>query len=239
MCSENGFLMDDGVVARLDEETFLCHTTTGGADRIHGWMEDWLQCEWWDWKVYTANVTEQWAQVAVVGPKAREVLQALGGDMDLSKDALPFMGWAEGKLGAFDARVFRISFSGELSFEVAVPASQGLAFWDALMAARGRARHHALRHRGAARDAGREGLHHDRGRDRRHGDPAGPRPPLGDLEEEGRFLGKRAQERTHMTDPERWQAGGARDARRLGPARRRLCLAEGRTPTASATPKAA
>jgi sarcosine oxidase subunit alpha len=99
MCSENGFLMDDGVVARLDEDTFLCHTTTGGADRIHGHMEDWLQCEWWDWKVYTANVTEQWAQVAVVGPKAREVLQALGGDMDLSKDALPFMGWAEGKLG--------------------------------------------------------------------------------------------------------------------------------------------
>jgi sarcosine oxidase subunit alpha len=99
MCSENGFLMDDGVVARLDEDTFLCHTTTGGADRIHGWMEDWLQCEWWDWKVYTANVTEQWAQIAVVGPKARAVLQALGGDMDLSKDALPFMGWAEGTLG--------------------------------------------------------------------------------------------------------------------------------------------
>jgi sarcosine oxidase subunit alpha len=100
MCSENGFLMDDGVVARLDEETFLCHTTTGGADRIHGHMEDWLQCEWWDWKVYTANVTEQWAQVAVVGPKAREVLQALGGDMDLWQDALPFMGWAEAGLAS-------------------------------------------------------------------------------------------------------------------------------------------
>jgi sarcosine oxidase subunit alpha len=104
MCSENGFLMDDGVVARLDEDTFLCHTTTGGADRIHGHMEDWLQCEWWDWKVYTANVTEQWAQVAVVGPKAREVLQKLGGDMDLSKEALPFMGWAEGKLGGLSTR---------------------------------------------------------------------------------------------------------------------------------------
>jgi glycine cleavage system aminomethyltransferase T len=63
--------MDDGVVARLDEDTFLCHTTTGGADRIHAHMEDWLQCEWWDWQVYTANVTEQWAQIAVVGPKAR------------------------------------------------------------------------------------------------------------------------------------------------------------------------
>jgi sarcosine oxidase subunit alpha len=198
MCSENGFLMDDGVVARLDEETFLCHTTTGGAERIHGWMEDWLQCEWWDWKVYTANVTEQWAQVAVVGPKAREVLQSLGGDIDLSKDALPFMGWAEGKLGAFDARVFRISFSGELSFEVAVPASQGLAFWDALMAA-GAARDHALRDRGAPCDAGREGLHHDRGRDRRHGDPAGPWPELGDLQEE-RGLPRQARAGTAAHD---------------------------------------
>jgi sarcosine oxidase subunit alpha len=104
MCSENGFLMDDGVVARLDEDTFLCHTTTGGADRIHAWMEDWLQCEWWDWKVYTANVTEQWAQIAVVGPKARAVLQSLGGDIDLSKEALPFMGWAEGKAGRASMR---------------------------------------------------------------------------------------------------------------------------------------
>jgi hypothetical protein len=98
MCSENGFLMDDGVVARLDEDTFLCHTTTGGADRIHAHMEDWLQCEWWDWKVYTANVTEQWAQVAVVGPKAREVLQALGGDMDLSRTRCP--SWAGPRAGS-------------------------------------------------------------------------------------------------------------------------------------------
>ena len=132
MCSENGFLMDDGVVARMDEDTWLCHTTTGGADRIHAWMEDWLQCEWWDWKVYVANVTEQWAQVAVVGPKAKLLLDKLGG-MDLS--ALPFMQWQAGRIGGFDARVFRISFSGELSYEIAVPAGQGRAFWDALIAA--------------------------------------------------------------------------------------------------------
>ncbi|MFN3606732.1 MAG: sarcosine oxidase subunit alpha family protein, partial [Cypionkella sp.] len=79
MCNEQGFLSDDGVVARLSDDTFLCHTTSGGADRIHAWMEDWLQCEWWDWQVYTANVTESFAQIAVVGPKARAVLQALGG----------------------------------------------------------------------------------------------------------------------------------------------------------------
>ncbi len=78
MCSENGFLMDDGVVVRMAEDTWLCHTTTGGADRIHAHMEDWLQCEWWDWKVYVANVTEQYAQIAVVGPNARKVLRKAG-----------------------------------------------------------------------------------------------------------------------------------------------------------------
>jgi sarcosine oxidase subunit alpha len=134
MCSEAGFLMDDGVVARIDEQTFLCHTTTGGADRIHAHMEDWLQCEWWDWQVYTANVTEQYAQVAVVGPKARELLEKLGA-MNVSKEALPFMQWADGTLAGFPVRVYRISFSGELSYEIAVPASHGRAFWDACLAA--------------------------------------------------------------------------------------------------------
>ena len=95
MCNENGFLMDDGVVARLDEDTFLCHTTTGGADRIHGWMEDWLQCEWWDWKVYTANLTEQYAQIAVVGPNARKVLEKLGG-MDVSAGGAALHGMGRG-----------------------------------------------------------------------------------------------------------------------------------------------
>ncbi len=131
MCNEQGFLSDDGVVARLSEDTFLCHTTSGGADRIHAWMEDWLQCEWWDWQVYTANLTEQYAQIAVVGPKARDVLQALGG-MDVSREALPFMGWSEGTLGGYPVRIYRISFSGELSYEISVPAGHGAGLWQAL-----------------------------------------------------------------------------------------------------------
>ncbi|MDZ7904855.1 MAG: sarcosine oxidase subunit alpha family protein [Cypionkella sp.] len=131
MCNEQGFLSDDGVVARLSEDTFLCHTTSGGADRIHAWMEDWLQCEWWDWQVYTANVTEAYAQIAVVGPKARDVLNALGG-MDVSREALPFMGWVEGTLGGFPVRIYRISFSGELSYEIATPAGHGMGLWQAL-----------------------------------------------------------------------------------------------------------
>jgi len=128
MCNENGFLFDDGVVVRLSDEEFLCHTTSGGSDRVHAWMEEWLQTEWWNFKVFTANVTEQFAQIGVVGPKARQVLEAIGG-MDVSAEALPFMAMQDGALGGIPARVMRISFSGELSYEIALPAGQGLAFW--------------------------------------------------------------------------------------------------------------
>src|SRR6056297_1032434 len=129
MCNENGFLMDDGVVARIDEDTFLCHTTTGGADSIHAHMEEWLQTEWWDWKVYTANVTEQYAQIGVVGPNSRKTLEKLTDD-DISAEGLTFMGWKDITLDGIPARAYRISFSGELSYEIAVPASRGRALWD-------------------------------------------------------------------------------------------------------------
>ncbi|MEM8577459.1 MAG: sarcosine oxidase subunit alpha family protein [Pseudomonadota bacterium] len=207
MCSENGFLIDDGVVARLSEETWLCHTTTGGADRIHQHMEEWLQTEWWDWKVYVANLTEQYAQIAVVGPKARKALERLGG-MDVSAGALGFMEWKEGTLGGFDARVFRISFSGELSYEVAVPASQGQALWDALMVV------------GAdlgVMPYGTEALHILRAEkgfimigDETDGtvipQDLGLNWAISKKKED--FLGKRAQERSHMTDPARWKLVG-------------------------------
>ncbi len=130
MCTENGFLFDDGVVARLGEQTFLCHTTSGGSDRVHAWMEEWLQTEWWQLNVWVANLTEQFAQIAVVGPRSREMLEAMGG-MDVGRAALPHMAFREGVLAGVPARVHRISFSGEISFEVAVPANRGQAFWDA------------------------------------------------------------------------------------------------------------
>lgn len=212
MCSENGFLSDDGVVARIDEDTWLCHTTTGGAERIHAWMEDWLQCEWWDWKVYVTNVTEQLAQVAVVGPNARKVLEKLnaqaGGGMDVSKEALPFMEWRDGEIGGFKARAYRISFSGELSYEIAVSASEGQAFWNALMEAGkefgvmpyGTECLHILRAEKGFIMIGDEtdgtvipqdlGLHW----------------ALSKKKED--YLGKRAQQRNHMTDPDRWQLVG-------------------------------
>lgn len=207
MCSENGFLIDDGVVARIDEDTFLCHTTTGGAERIHGHMEEWLQTEWWEMEVYVANVTEQYAQIAVVGPNARKALEALGG-MDVSAEALGFMEWADGTLGGFDVRAYRISFSGELSYEIAVRASEGQAFWDALMAV------------GAdlgVMPYGTEALHILRAEkgfimigDETDGtvipQDLGLHWALSKKKED--YLGKRAQERTHMTDPERWKLVG-------------------------------
>ncbi len=207
MCSENGFLMDDGVVARIDADTFLCHTTSGGADRIHGWMEEWLQGEWWDWKVYVANVTEQFAQVAVVGPNARKVLQALGG-MDVSREALAFMGWADGEIGGFDARIYRISFSGELSYEIAVPASKGRAFWDKLL---------EVGEKFGVMAYGTEALHIMRAEKGfiMMGDETDGTVIPQDLgldwaisKKKDDFLGKRAQQRSFMTNPDRWKLVG-------------------------------
>ncbi|MCY4258716.1 MAG: 2Fe-2S iron-sulfur cluster-binding protein, partial [Rhodobacteraceae bacterium] len=132
MCNEDGFLIDDGVVARLGEDRFLCHTTTGGADFIHGWMEEWLQTEWWDLRLYCTNLTEESAQIVVAGPDARSLLQGLT-DVDLARDSFPFLAWREGKVAGCPARVYRISFSGELSFEIAVPATMGMTLWNALL----------------------------------------------------------------------------------------------------------
>ena len=207
MCNENGFLIDDGVVARLDDATWLCHTTTGGAERIHGHMEDWLQCEWWDWKVFTVNVTEQFAQIGVVGPNARRVLEKLGG-MDLSAATLPFMGWADGDIGGFAVRVFRISYSGELSYEIAVAASHGRAFWDMLVQAG---------EEFGAMPYGTEALHVLRAEKGfiMIGDESDGTVIPQDLglswaisKKKTDYMGKRAHQRSHMTDPDRWRLVG-------------------------------
>ncbi|MEM7270714.1 MAG: sarcosine oxidase subunit alpha family protein, partial [Pseudomonadota bacterium] len=131
MCTENGFLFDDGVVVRTGEDEFLCHTTSGGADRVHAWMEEWLQTEWWDFKVYVANVTEQWAQIAIAGPQSRDILQSLT-DAEIGADELRFMSYIELDMVGIPCRLYRISFSGELAYEIAAPAHQGRALWDAL-----------------------------------------------------------------------------------------------------------
>ncbi len=135
MMNEMGFLMDDGVTVRLGEDHFLMHTTSGGADRIAQWLEEWLQTEWTNLKVFVTPVTEQWAQFAIAGPKARKVLQSLDSDIDFSAEAFEFMSYREGTFAGFPVRVFRISFSGELSYEIATPSNFGRGLWDALMQA--------------------------------------------------------------------------------------------------------
>ncbi|MGB7204765.1 MAG: sarcosine oxidase subunit alpha family protein [Anderseniella sp.] len=135
MMNEMGFLMDDGVTVRLGEDHFLMHTTSGGADNIVAWLEEWLQTEWTTLKVFVTAVTEQWSQFAVAGPNARKVLAELDSDIDLSPEAFEFMSYREGTLGGFPVRIFRISFSGELSYEIATPSGYGRGLWDALMEA--------------------------------------------------------------------------------------------------------
>jgi sarcosine oxidase, subunit alpha len=135
MMNELGFLTDDGVTVRLGEDHFLMHTTSGGADRIAAHLEEWLQTEWMHYKVFVTPVTEQWAQFAIAGPKARDVLAKLSPDFDISNEAFPHMSFKVGKLGGYPVRIYRISFSGEMSYEVATPANLGRGLWEAIMKA--------------------------------------------------------------------------------------------------------
>jgi sarcosine oxidase, subunit alpha len=135
MLDENGMVFDDGVAVRLAQDHFLMHTTTGGAARVMAWLERWHQTEWPHMKVFFTSVTDQWATTAVVGPKARELLQRLCTDVDWDGAAFPFMAYRQGTVAGIPARIMRISFSGELSYEVSVPAGQGLVAWKAIHAA--------------------------------------------------------------------------------------------------------
>ncbi|HET8609197.1 MAG TPA: glycine cleavage T C-terminal barrel domain-containing protein, partial [Burkholderiales bacterium] len=135
MLDENGMVMDDGVTTRLAENHFLMTTTTGGAARVMAWLERWLQTEWPYLKVYLTSVTEHWATIAVAGPGSRNVLRQVCGDIDFSRDAFPFMSFREGTVAGVPARVMRISFSGELAYEINVNANFGRHVWDAVMAA--------------------------------------------------------------------------------------------------------
>ena len=132
---ENGIVVDDGVIARLAADRFLVGTTSGGAVRMAEAFEEWLQCEWVDLDVFVTPVTQQWGVVNLAGPAARDLLAAAGGDIDLDDAAFPHMTLREGHVAGIPARVSRVSFTGERSYEVAVPARRTAELWDALMAA--------------------------------------------------------------------------------------------------------
>lgn len=132
MLNENGVVIDDGVFVRLTDDHFLLHTTSAGSGRIAQWLEEWLLCEWPHLKVVVSNVTTQWANVTVSGPKAREVMCQLESDIDFGIEAFPHMQYRTGTIGGVSARVLRASFTGEVSYEINVPARYGHSLWEAV-----------------------------------------------------------------------------------------------------------
>lgn len=135
MLKEDGMIMDDGVTSCLGENHFLMTTTTGGAANVLEWLELWHQTEWPELEVYMTSVTDHWATMTISGPNARKVLAKVCDDIDLDKDVFKFMDWHEGTVAGVKARVFRISFTGELSYEINVQANYGMHVWEAVMEA--------------------------------------------------------------------------------------------------------
>ncbi|MCC6535676.1 MAG: sarcosine oxidase subunit alpha family protein [Burkholderiales bacterium] len=132
MLRQDGMVFDDGVSARLSEHHYLMSTTTGGAARVLAWLEEWLQTEWPRLRVYCTSVSEQYAQVAIAGPRCADMLAPL---TDVKLDAMPPMSVREGSVAGIPARVFRISFSGAPGYEIAVAAGRGVELWTTLMGA--------------------------------------------------------------------------------------------------------
>jgi len=133
MLTEAGFVLDDGVVGRLAADRFHVTTTSGGAARVLAHMEDYLQTEFSDLQVWLTSTTEQWAVIAVQGPRARDLLAPLVEGIDLAH--MPHMSVREGRIAGVPTRLFRVSFTGELGYEVNVPAGHGRAIWEKLWAA--------------------------------------------------------------------------------------------------------
>ncbi|MGY1706692.1 2Fe-2S iron-sulfur cluster-binding protein [Geodermatophilus sp. SYSU D00697] len=135
MCGVDGMVIDDGTVLRLAEDRFLVLTTTGGAAKVLDWMEEWAQTEWPDLRVHCTSVTEQWVTFPVVGPRSRDVVAAVFPGVDVANEAFPFMTWRDTTLEGVPVRLARISFSGELAFEVYVNPWYAVAVWERLLEA--------------------------------------------------------------------------------------------------------
>ncbi len=133
MLGEDGMILDDGVAARLDDSRYLLFTTTTGAATVLNWLERWLQTEWRDLQVYLTSVSEQWSNIVIAGPNSRKLLAAVGTDIPLEARDFPFMACRDGKLAGVASRVFRISFSGELSYEINIAADEARHVWEALV----------------------------------------------------------------------------------------------------------
>ncbi|MER8944085.1 sarcosine oxidase subunit alpha family protein [Mesorhizobium sp. M0915] len=134
MLREDGFVFDDGATARIGENEFFMSTTTANAAKVLAWAEHLLQTAWRDLKVHVTSVTDQWAAIAIAGPKSRRVLMDITG-ADLSREALPNNHFTLVTIDDVPCRLHRMSFSGELAYELYVPAKRGREIWEALIAA--------------------------------------------------------------------------------------------------------
>jgi sarcosine oxidase, subunit alpha len=134
MCAEDGVVLDDGVTGRLGDEHYLMSTTSSGAATIWEWVENWLQTEHPGWRVHVTPVTTAYASMNVAGPQARRLMERVTKDVDLSNEAFPYMHVRTGQIaGVDDCVLWRIGFTGELSYELHVPASYGLYVWETLL----------------------------------------------------------------------------------------------------------
>ena len=133
MLNENGIIIDDGIFARLAGDHYLVHTTSAGANRIHAWMEALLQGDWPDLDVLLTPVTSQWANVAVSGPRSRELLERMETGIDVGGNGLPHMAIVTGRIDEVPVRVLRASYTGELCYEINVPADWGESLWNRLL----------------------------------------------------------------------------------------------------------
>src|SRR5260370_14350587 len=130
MGKTDGLVFDDGVVVHLEPDRWLATTTTGGAAAVLEWMEEWLQTEWPNLRVRLTSVTDHWADVAVVGPRSREVVAALFPKLAIDAQSFPFMAIRLGETAGIPVRLHRITFSGELAYELWAPSWYGLALWE-------------------------------------------------------------------------------------------------------------
>ena len=133
MLNEDGMVMDDGVTTCIEDNHFHMTTTTGGSGSVLSWLEEWSQTEWPHLEVNITSVTENWSVLSLSGPKATEILFQSGCDIDLSNKNFPFMTFKNGKIGGIPVRIFRISFTGELSYEINTPSRYGLYLWQKIL----------------------------------------------------------------------------------------------------------
>ncbi|PPR79633.1 MAG: Sarcosine oxidase subunit alpha [Alphaproteobacteria bacterium MarineAlpha2_Bin1] len=132
LLKEDGMVFDDGTTTRLSENKYLMTTTTSNAALVLDWLEEWLQTEWVNLDVFLTSVTDHWAVITVSGPKSRDVISKLDPSISLDSNDFPFMTYKEANLAGIDCRIFRISFTGELSYEINIPWPHATYIWNKL-----------------------------------------------------------------------------------------------------------